>query len=51
METLRAAGAVNENDAVDIDTGAVVLDAELLNALFGLISTDGVICEESFISL
>lgn len=48
VETLRAAGAVNENDAVDIDTGAVVLDAELLNALFSLISTDGVVCEEKF---
>lgn len=39
-ESLREMGAVNEIDAVDLDTGAVVMDADLLNSLFGLISTD-----------
>lgn len=48
VETLRAAGAVNDNGMVDIDTGAVVLDADLLNALFGLISTDGKVDEQKF---
>lgn len=39
-EQLRALGAVNENGKVDLDTGAVLLDAELLTALFSLISTE-----------
>ncbi len=47
-ETLQAAGAVNDNGMVDIDTGAVVLDAELLNALFGLISTRGKVDDQKF---
>ncbi|HJA91994.1 MAG TPA: bifunctional fucokinase/L-fucose-1-P-guanylyltransferase [Candidatus Eisenbergiella merdipullorum] len=40
-ERLRALGAVNSHGNVDLDTGAVVLDVKLLNALYGLISTDG----------
>lgn len=48
VETLQAAGAVNDNGMVDIDTGAVVLDAALLNALFGLISTDGKVDDHKF---
>lgn len=48
VETLQAAGAVNDNGMVDIDTGAVVLDAELLNALFHLISTDGKVDDQKF---
>ena len=40
-ERLRALGAVNAQGNVDLDTGAVVLGAKLLEALYGLISTDG----------
>ena len=47
-ETLREIGAVNELDAVDLDTGAILLDANLLSALYGLISTNGCIDEEKF---
>lgn len=48
VEALQAAGAVNDNGMVDIDTGAVVLDAELLNALFQLISTNGCVDDQKF---
>lgn len=47
-EQLRACGAVNANDRVDLDTGAVALDAELLTALFSLISTNGKVNDEKF---
>lgn len=47
-ESLCAMGAVNENNAVDLDTGAVVMDADLLNALFGLISTNNRIDTDKF---
>ena len=40
VETLRQAGAVNANDCVDIDTGAVIFSAEVLKALYLLISTE-----------
>lgn len=40
-ERLRKLGAVNSQDNVDLDTGAVILDSDLLRALYGLISTDG----------
>lgn len=39
-EHLRELGAVDEQDFVDLDTGAVMMDNDLLNALFSLISTD-----------
>ena len=39
-ETLKEIGAVNEQGAVDLDTGAILLDTNLLEALHGLISTD-----------
>lgn len=45
---LYSLGAVNENNAVDLDTGAVVMDTQLLNALFGLISTNNQIDETKF---
>lgn len=32
-ETLRRLGAVNGQDCVDLDTGAVLLDAEILETL------------------
>lgn len=38
---LRSLGAVNAQGMVDLDTGAVMLDTKLLEALFSLISTDG----------
>lgn len=40
-ESLQNIGAVNSQGNVDLDTGAVLLDAELLTALYGLISKDG----------
>lgn len=40
-EMLRAQGAVNEMDDVDLDTGAILMDCDMLRALYGLISTDG----------
>ena len=39
VETLRAYGAVNEQGKVDIDTGAVLLGADLLAALYSLVDT------------
>lgn len=47
-EVLKSYGAVNEKDCVDLDTGAVALDVKLMEALYGLISTDGVTDEEKF---
>ena len=40
-DRLRELGAVNARGNVDLDTGAVLLDAELLEALYSLISTEG----------
>ena len=40
VETLRAVGAVNESDCVDIDTGAVIFSAAMLEALYRLVDTD-----------
>lgn len=40
VETLRSVGAVNENDCVDIDTGAVIFSTEMLDSLYGMIATD-----------
>lgn len=45
---LRAYGAVNQNDCVDLDTGAVALGTELMRALVGLISTNDTIDAEKF---
>lgn len=39
VETLKAVGAVNERDCVDIDTGAVIFSNEMLASLYSLIST------------
>ena len=47
IEALRNAGAVNEQDCVDIDTGAVLFSAKILKALFGLISKDGRVDEKA----
>lgn len=48
VEKLTEVGAVNSNGNVDIDTGAIMLDYNLLNALFGLISTDGELDQAKF---
>ena len=40
-ESLHKIGAVNDQGAVDLDTGAILMSADLLHALYGLISTDG----------
>ena len=48
-EKLRELGAVNMQDNVDLDTGAVVFDSKLLNALYSLISTDNKNDEEKFL--
>ena len=39
VETLAAMGAVNENNCVDIDTGAIILAPEVLDALYTFIDT------------
>lgn len=41
VETLREQGAVNNNDCVDIDTGAVVFSSNMLESLYELISVEG----------
>lgn len=48
VETLRARGAVNEHDCVDIDTGAVIFSSEILASLFGLISEEGTYSQRKF---
>lgn len=48
VEKLTEVGAVNAHGNVDIDTGAIMLDHNLLNALMGLVSTDGQIDPEKF---
>lgn len=47
-ETLRDLGAVNEAGNVDLDTGAVLLDTDVMNDLYSLISKDGVYDEAGF---
>ena len=49
VETLKSVGAVNEANAVDIDTGAVLFGTDLLSALYSLISnTDGELDEQKY---
>ena len=45
VSTLRTVGAVNENDMVDIDTGAILFGTDFLDSLFSVVSTDGVLDE------
>ncbi|MBQ3104562.1 MAG: bifunctional fucokinase/L-fucose-1-P-guanylyltransferase [Lachnospiraceae bacterium] len=47
-EKLEALGAVNAHRQVDLDTGAILLDCDMLSSLFGLISTDHRVDEEKF---
>lgn len=48
VENLRMQGAVNERNAVDIDTGAVIFSPDMLMSLYGLIAEDGVFSEELY---
>ena len=50
-EMLRSAGAVNENGAVDIDTGAIIFGTDMLGSLYSLISTGGEFDGEKYRSL
>ena len=47
-ETLRAQGAVNEHNCVDIDTGTAIFSPEMLQALYSLISDVGQLNEEKY---
>lgn len=48
VEDLRRLGAVNEQNAVDLDTGAILLDCDLLESLFGLIGEKGKVIPEKY---
>ena len=41
VASLMEQGAVNDRGAVDIDTGAIIFSADMLKALYGLISQNG----------
>lgn len=47
-ETLKAQGAVNQHDAVDIDTGMVIFSTEMLHSLYSMISEQGAFSEEKY---
>ena len=47
-EQLRTLGAVNEHTAVDLDTGAIMLDCDLLESLFSLIGEKGKVVPEKY---
>ena len=48
VETLLKYGAVNEQGSVDIDTGAVLFDVDLMSALFSLIARNGIVIQEKY---
>ena len=48
VETLKEMGAVNSQGNVDLDTGAVLFDVELMEALLSLVQTEGQIDEEKY---
>ena len=48
VETLTAAGAVNEQGAVDIDTGAVIFGTDVMNALYGLVCENGAFSPDKY---
>ena len=48
VETLKAKGAVNQQECVDIDTGAVIFSKKMLQALYGLISEKGQFSKELY---
>ena len=41
VDSLKSQGAVNDRNAVDIDTGAVIFSSQMLLSLYSLISTNG----------
>lgn len=45
---LREVGAVNNQNCVDLDTGAVLFDSDLLESLFNLISINGKVDTQKF---
>lgn len=45
---LQSYGAVNSSGLVDLDTGAVALDTDLMRALFSLISVNGYVVKDKF---
>lgn len=47
-ETLRQQGAVNQHDAVDIDTGMVIFSTEMLHSLYRMISNSGAFDETKY---
>ncbi|MBQ7942817.1 MAG: bifunctional fucokinase/L-fucose-1-P-guanylyltransferase [Lachnospiraceae bacterium] len=48
VETLKAKGAVNQQECVDIDTGAVIFSTKMLQALYSLISENGQFSKEAY---
>lgn len=48
VESLGMQGAVNEQNKVDIDTGAVIFSSDMLKSLYGLLCENGVFSEEKF---
>ena len=48
VDTLRSVGAVNENNMVDIDTGAILFGVDVLGSLFSLITTNGELDTEKY---
>ncbi|MGN0570732.1 MAG: L-fucokinase [Candidatus Fimenecus sp.] len=48
VETLQSKGAVNAQDCVDIDTGAVLFSTDMLQALYSLISENGTKSDKKF---
>jgi len=48
IETLEKLGAVNTHGNVDLDTGAVLFDVNLMNALLSLVQTDGKVDAEKY---
>ena len=47
-DMLNMLGAVNESGNVDLDTGAVLLDSDIVSDLYSLISENGIYNEECF---
>jgi len=48
VETLKEQGAVNENNCVDIDTGAVIFSTDMVKDLYSLVCKDGTFSEELY---
>lgn len=48
-ERLRELGAVNSQGKVDLDTGAILMDCDLIQSLYSLISTNGKLDEKKYL--